>query len=255
MAQSIQHIGIIGSGNVAWHLSRHLSDRGLNIEWIYSRNATSGRELAAYAGSTYSESLPDRAVDLILLCVNDDAIQSVLGSIPSSIPVAYTSGTKPLEDLHFSGENLGVFYPLQTFSKEREIDLFDVPFFIEGRNTAFAQDLFDLAWKLSRKVKFANSAQRAELHLAAVIVNNFSNHLFYLAQQYLNSKELDWNDLRPLISETVAKLNQLDPYHAQTGPARRGDRETIQRQLDQLSSPLKELYAALTKSIEDTYSS
>lgn len=255
MAESIQHIGIIGSGNVAWHLSRHLNDRGLNIEWIFSRNEQSGKELAAEIGTSYFDTFPEQTVDLVLICVNDDSIQTVLDQIPSSVPVAYTSGTKPLEDLRFAGERIGVFYPLQTFSKEREINLFEVPFFIEARNTSFAQELFDLAWKLSRKVKLANSVQRAELHLAAVIVNNFSNHLFYLAEQYLESKDLDWNDLRPLISETVAKLNDLDPYHAQTGPARRGDRETIQRQLDQLSSPLKELYAALTKSIEDTYSS
>ncbi len=250
----IQHIGIIGSGNVAWHLSRHLKSVGLTIDWVYSRNIQTGEELASELRTVFHPGFPDKAVDVVLICVNDDAIQSVLDLVPSDQPVAYTSGTKPLEDLHFSGRDLGVFYPLQTFSKHREVNLFEVPFFIEATNTTFAEQLFDLAWKVSRKVKFANSKQRGELHVAAVMVNNFTNHLFYLAQQYLRSKDLDWNDLKPLMLETVAKLDELTPYDAQTGPARRHDQETIARHLQELPEELRALYKQLTQSINDTYS-
>lgn len=252
MPGSIQHIGVVGSGNVAWHLSRHLKENGIDIAWVYSRNASTGRELAEAVSSEYQDHLPPDPVDLVLICVQDDAIANVLKDISPKQAVAYTSGTRSLSDFSFSGE-IGVFYPLQTFSRQREINLFEVPFFIEASNTTFAQQLFDLAWKLSKNVKFANSEQRGELHVAAVLVNNFSNHLFYLAKQYLDAHQLDWHDLQPLMKETVAKLDEMDPYDAQTGPARRHDEATIAAHLEKLPEEWRALYDLLTKQITKTY--
>lgn len=251
---AIQHIGIIGSGNVAWHLAHHLKREGLTIDWIYSRNEQTGKELAHSIDSEFVSSIEKVQTDLALICVNDDSIQSVISQLPSSIAIAYTSGTKPLNDLQFEQLDIGVFYPLQTFSREKEINLFEVPFFIEANDVVFAQQLFDLAWKLSRTVQFASSEARKHLHLAAVMVNNFSNHLFYLANDYLSQHDLDWNNLKPLIQETVSKLDSLTPFDAQTGPARRNDQATIETQLALLEGKQKELYQLFTDSILNTYS-
>ncbi len=251
---AIQHIGIVGSGNVAWHLTHHLKSEGLTIDWIYSRNEQTGVELAESVESTFVNNLDNPSCDLVLICVNDDSIQSIISLLPDSVSMAYTSGTKPLSDLLIKGKNIGVFYPLQTFSKDKAVNIFEVPFFIEAADTTFAQQLFDLAWKLSRTVQFASSEERKHLHLAAVMVNNFSNHLFYIANEYLSKHQLDWNNLKPLINETVSKLNALSPFDAQTGPARRNDQATIQTQLALLDGEQKELYRLFTDSILKTYS-
>lgn len=252
MSKVIQHIGIIGSGNVAWHLAHHLTTVGISIDWIYSRNQATGIQLSTSVNAEFEHEIPSKEVDLILICVNDDAIQSILTKLPDGSKVAYTSGTKPLNDLQFNG-GLGVFYPLQTFSKERKIDLKEVPFFIESTTSTFAQSLFDLAWKISNNVQFASSEDRKQLHLAAVMVNNFSNHLVHLAKTYLDEKGLNWEHLKPLIAETASKLATISPYDAQTGPARRGDQLTIEKQLLMLEGDTKILYELITKSIQSTY--
>jgi len=252
MSKVIQHIGIIGSGNVAWHLAQHLKTVEISIDWIYSRNNETGKELSKAVNTEFELEIPTKEVDLILICVNDDAIQSILTKLPVGSKVAYTSGTKPLDELEFNGD-LGVFYPLQTFSREREIELKEVPFFIESTTSTFAQALFDLAWKISNNVQFASSDDRKQLHLAAVMVNNFSNHLVFLAKSYLDEKGLNWEYLKPLISETASKLANISPFEAQTGPARRGDELTIEKQEAMLEGTTKILYELLTKSIQSTY--
>lgn len=253
MSNAIQHIGVIGSGNVAWHLAHHLKSSGLSIDWVFSRNLETGQALADELGCSFEEKIPSSTVDLVLICVNDDSIQAVLNEINNAQAVAYTSGTKHLHEITFEGE-LGVFYPLQTFTKGRTIDLFKVPFFIEAADTYFAQSLFDLAWKLSHKVEFASSEQRKHLHIAAVMVNNFSNHLFHLAKMHAEEHQLDWKALQPLMDETVSKLHDLTPFEAQTGPARRNDEVTIQEHLALLEDDSKLIYQLISKSIQHTYS-
>ena len=253
MLSTIQHIGIIGSGNVASHLANHLKNSGLSIDWVHSRNAITGQALADELSCTFESKLPSSSIDLVLICVNDDAIQSVLDEVHNTQFVAYTSGTKHLHELTFEGE-IGVFYPLQTFTKGRNIDLFKVPFFIEAVDSYFAQALFDLAWKLSHKVEFASSAQRQQLHIAAVMVNNFSNHIFHLAKTHLEKHQLDWKIMEPLMDETVSKLHDLSPFEAQTGPARRKDDNTIQEHLALLEDDSKLIYQLISKSILKTYS-
>lgn len=253
MSNALQHIGVIGSGNVAWHLAHHLKSSGLTIDWVFSRNKLTGQALADELICSFEDKIPSSSVDLVLICVNDDAIQAVLNEINNSQAVAYTSGTKHLHELTFEGE-LGVFYPLQTFTKGRNIDHFKVPFFIEAGDSYFAQSLFDLAWKLSHTVEFASSEQRKHLHIAAVMVNNFSNHLFHLAKTHVEEHQLDWKTLQPLMDETVAKLHELTPFEAQTGPARRNDEVTIQEHLALLEDDSKLIYQLISESIQKTYS-
>ena len=255
MTQDIHKIGLIGSGNVASQLARAFESNDISISWIHSRNVTTGTELSNQYNADFithlSPSLP--GVDLILICVNDDSIQEVLDQLPSQLNVAYTSGTRPLQSLKYSSENLGVFYPLQTFTKGRSIDIFNVPFFIEALDTDFAQSLFDLAWKLSRNVNFASSDDRKKIHVAAVMVNNFVNHLFERSSEYMKANNLAFDHLLPLIHETIGKLSDLSPYEAQTGPARRNDRATMNEHLSLLEKDDKEIYKVITNSILRTY--
>ncbi len=250
MNEAIQHISIVGLGNVGYHLAKALAERGIHISHI----VTSQTEAPDFLSSTRLlhdyDLLPTD--QLVLLAVPDDKIGEVLEKIPESTPVAYTSGSKKIDSLP-KRKNLGVFYPLQTFSKEIDVNIFEVPFFIEGNNTEFAQQLFDLAWKISRKVSFANSEDRGKLHLAAVFVNNFTNHLNYIAKSYLDQENLDYEHLIPLLKETVNKLERNSPYDAQTGPARRNDKKVLYEHLSKLSDEKKEIYKVITNSILEAY--
>ncbi len=255
MSKSIQSVSIIGAGNVASQLSEELQYNGIKISAVYSRNMESARKLANHLNCEAVSSLnhlPEK--DLLLLCISDDAIESVLRQIPELYSVAYTSGSVVLSELP-ERKDLGVFYPLQTFSKQKKVNLFEVPFLIEATNTEFAQSLFDLAWKLSRKVQFATSEERKHLHLGAVLVNNFTNHMAFLAKDHLEKHQLDWELLKPLLQETFEKLKTAAPFDAQTGPARRNDQHTIDEHISMLNGLPKEIYEVISRSIQQTYNS
>lgn len=248
---TVKEITLIGSGNVAWHLCQTLSGLDYNVR-LFARNIAAAQEFQQTFDVQLIEKPEDIQNQLVLVCVSDSGIVPVLSLLDKSNRVACTSGTTELQTLP-ARENLGIFYPLQTFSKERKLDLFEVPFFIEANNTYFAQELFDLAWQLSHKVQFADSARRKELHLAAVISNNFTNFLFTLAKKYLEEKQSDWKLLEPLIRETAAKALDLGPEKAQTGPAKRNDRNTLAQHLDMLDGPQKEVYLLLSNAILEHY--
>jgi predicted short-subunit dehydrogenase-like oxidoreductase (DUF2520 family) len=255
MAKPIQSVSIVGAGNVATHLAQELQDNGVQVGCVYSRNQESARTLANLLRCDAISDLkhiPEK--DLVLVCVSDDAISAVLGQIPPVYSVAYTSGSVEVDHLP-QRKNLGVFYPLQTFSKQKKVNIFEVPFLIEATNTEFAQSLFDLAWKLSRKVQFASSEERKHLHLGAVLVNNFTNHIAFLAKEYLDKHQLDFELLKPLMQETFDKLKTTEPLNAQTGPARRNDLQTISEHISMLDGLPREIYEVISRSIQQTYNS
>lgn len=254
MKLRIEKLSIIGFGNVGSHLAAAFDRQGIHVSHIYTRS----RDLASQsAGATNSilveriEDLPER--QLVIICVPDSAIPDVLNQISDSCPVAYTSGSIELETLP-PRNRLGVFYPLQTFTKGSALDLSQVPFFIESNDAYFGSELFDLGWAISRKVNYASSQERKHLHLAAVWVNNFSNHMNFVAHEYLKSKDLSFDHLKPLLLETAKKLGTENPFDAQTGPARRNDSSTIEAHLKELSGTQKEMYRLISKSILDIYS-
>lgn len=250
--KGINSISIIGTGNVAFHLGNAFFEQGIQIDFVAGRNSSHVEELANRWKSASTNSYAEIKSDLILVCVSDDAISEIIDNLDTNIPVAYTSGAAELSNLARK-ENIGVFYPLQTFSKDKAVNLFEVPFLIESADPELSQRLFDLAWKLSRKVLFTSSEERKKIHLAAVWVNNFTNHMVYQAKDYLDQNSLNWELLLPLLSETVDKIKTMDPFEAQTGPARRNDKQTIETHLGMLSEKQKSLYAAISKSITDTY--
>ncbi len=249
-------IAIVGSGNVAFHLAQGLKDSNHQIAYILGRNELIGRALSTHVSADFFLEVPDQEVDLVLICVNDDNIKDVIAKFPFQQRIAYTSGTVNLSDLEKElPHEIGVFYPLQSFSKERDVNLFEVPFLIEAKEDDFAKLLFDLAWSLSRSVQYCSSEQRKLYHVAAVFVNNFTNHLLFLGQDFIEKKDLNFDILYPLIQETIQKAMSLSPFEAQTGPARRKDLNTLASQKTLLDTNQKEIYEILSKSILKTYHS
>jgi predicted short-subunit dehydrogenase-like oxidoreductase (DUF2520 family) len=250
----IKNITLIGAGNVATHLGKHLIKKGLTINGVFNRNSGKGGELALKLDSQQLKNLTfiPKNTDLVLVCVTDDEIANVLKEIPDKLNVAYTSGSIKIENLSHR-KNLGVFYPLQTFSIEKQVALDKVPFFIEANEANFGQQLFSLAKKISTSVQYASSEERFHLHIAAVMVNNFVNHLYTLANEHLEENQLNLEHLIPLIEETTSKINEIKPFEAQTGPAKRNDQEVIKKHLTSLTGTTKEIYALLSKSIQEKH--
>ena len=185
--------------------------------------------------------------------MKDSSINDLILSIPNHFNIAYSSGSVDLP-LDSQRGNYGVFYPLQTFSKERELDISNVPFFIEATNKTFAKQLFDFALLVSSHVTYATSLERKNLHISAIFVSNFINHLAYLSQEHAESNHLNWDHLKPLINETIYKIVNSSPKTAQTGPARRNDLEVINDHLQMLNGFPKDIYKVISDSILSTYS-
>lgn len=246
----VKQISIIGFGNVGYELSKSLLSAGISITHICTRSVIEDSNFPNTVFLTEIDKLP--IGQLTLICVQDSEIENVLSSIPAETPCAYTSGAVRLDQLNCKGE-LGVFYPLQTFTKGVAVDISEVPFFIESNSEQFGQTLFDLARQLSKNVKYANSEVRSKLHLAGVWVNNFTNHINFIAKEYLDGQNLDFEDLKPLLKETIRKLESNSPYDVQTGPARRGDLETLDLHMKMLNSDRKEMYQLISNSILKTY--
>ena len=244
---------LIGAGNVATNLGLQLKVAGIEVVGCYSRSITSSSRLASAIQTKKLNDLQHLPVhDLVLICVPDDEIASVISHLPKESKIAYTSGTVSLQTLP-NYPNLGVFYPLQTFTKEKLIDLKTVPFFIEANNSHFENELFELALHLGKQGTITNSEQRKQLHIAAVFVNNFTNHLAYIAKEHLEKHDLNWENLLPLLEETLNKIKDYNPKEIQTGPARRNDLGVLKTHLNELTGDPKTIYKAITDSIIHTY--
>lgn len=251
-------IAIVGSGNVAYHLAHALVKGGCTPEVIVSRNEQKGGDLAVQLGCTYINDIKNLSkADIIILSVSDSAIQIVADRIPASLRkraiVCHTSGTTSIDALQ-SCDNAGIFYPLQTFSRDRKVSYETIPFCLHGSSDVVAK-LDTLAHLISDNVYHIDDEERKKLHLAAVMVNNFTNHLLYLAKDLLEKDHIDPKILDPLISETINKIQSMTPLEAQTGPARRKDYNTIERHLELLDqqSALYSIYGLISQSIIKTY--
>lgn len=250
--QNANKISIIGSGNVGHHLAKKLSKVGVEVTHVSGHNSKSDLKLANEIGAVVCtiENLPKD--QLAIVCVRDEAIGEVLAQLDDSIPAAYTSGSIQINNLP-ERKDLGVFYPLQTFTKGSELKISEVPFFIEATNTDFSNRLMKLASTISDNVNLASSAERKNMHVAAVMVNNFTNHILHQAKTYSDEHNIDFKHFLPLLNETVNKLKSDTPFDAQTGPARRGDQQTIEDHLNSLEGSSQEIYKIISDSIKRTY--
>lgn len=248
-------IVIIGSGNVATVLGRKFKAAGHSILQIYSRNMSVASKLAYEwdTESTNYKSLVNRDAEVYIIAVPDDAIDDVIKDLrlPGKV-VAHTAASVPKDVLKDVSSHYGVFYPLQSLRKEM-ISLPDTPIFFDGSDEKAKKKLETLAHSISEeKVVHAGDDARLKLHVAAVIVSNFTNHLYALAEDYCRKEGLDFKQLLPLIDETEARIKEISPKIAQTGPAIRHDKETLEKHLHLLSGhpQLKSIYLLLTESIQ-----
>jgi predicted short-subunit dehydrogenase-like oxidoreductase (DUF2520 family) len=253
-------ISLIGAGNVAWHLSAALERAGHTIEEVYSRQKTNAERLAnrlRCAQATDDLDLRTSKAQLFLLCVADDAYELVLSrlQLPQNTLIAHTSGSLPLAILAAKQRPAGVFYPLQTFSKQKTVDFTQVLFCIEGQTPEAEKQLQLLAQALSQQVKLVSSEQRRVLHLAAVFACNFTNYMLSLADEILTEKGASLQLLTALIQETIQKALLDSPHTAQTGPARRGDLQLIEKHLETLQQKPEaaQVYRLLSELIVDKY--
>jgi len=246
-------IVLLGAGNLAYHLTNCLlNNKAIQVVQVYNRSLEKINYLKSKTSITNNLSeLKD--ADIYIISVSDSAILDLSSKLNFKTKlVVHTSGSVAMKELT-SNSNKGVFYLLQTFSKEREIDFSTIPICIEASEKKDLELLETLAKSISNNCFLINSEQRKNLHIAAVFVNNFVNHLYHLGNEICNENKVPFEILQPLIQETSNKIAELSPFEAQTGPAKRNDVKTIEKHKAMLTTNQQEIYTLLTKSIYKTY--
>ena len=247
-------IVIIGSGNVAAVLGRKFRAAGHTILQVVSRNASAASKLA-YEWSTESTNYPsiiNRNAEVYIIAVSDDAIDDVISDmkLPGKV-VAHTAASVSKDILKSVSEHYGVFYPLQSLRKEMP-GLPEIPIFVDGADEKTKKILEALAHSISDdEVEVSDDDERMKLHVAAVVVSNFTNYLYSLAEEYCRKENIDFKLLLPLIEEVAQRIKNISPSQTQTGPAIRNDLETIEKHLALLDKypELKKVYEFLSLSI------
>ena len=246
-------IVLIGSGNVAFHLAKAFSEAQIPISQIFGRNTTELQKISEQFSIPFStETLTDG--DLYIISVSDSSIAEVSALIKNeNVLVAHTSGSVSREAL--SGNyRKSVFYPLQTFSKSKNLDYSKIPFFIDAENENDEEILKNLASKISKNVMLANDEKRKYIHLTAVFACNFVNHLYARAKEISDSQGIPFDYFLPLIDETTQKIHELEPKLAQTGPAIRNDEKVLKLHESLLTDEEKlKIYKTLNESIKKMY--
>ncbi len=251
--QKILRIGIVGSGNVATQLAKAVSLSKHHLSQVLSRDIRQAAVLAKNTGSEAIDkpSMLSPKLDILFLALKDDALHSdLISQYPNNLTICHTSGSVSMEVLD-AFPNHGIFYPLQTFSKLKEVDFAEIPICLEASNTEVMQTLSLLASSLSPLVYEVNSKQRKALHLAAVFACNFTNLMYDISEDLCQKAGMDFEILRPLIRETAAKVQEHSPNEVQTGPAARNDKNIINRHINLLNQQVdyQEIYRVLTDEI------
>ena len=245
-------IVILGAGRVATHMAKALHKNGHKIDAVWSRTMESAQRLARVVDSSPVNDisvLPTDA-DAYIIAVKDSALQEVIAKATKGRETRlflHTAGSMPLSVFEGYTENGGVFYPMQTFSMEREVDFRAIPLFIEGADARIRQ----LAESISEHVYELSSDDRKYLHLAAVFACNFANNCYTLAAEVLEKKGLPFDVMLPLVDETARKVHELHPKEAQTGPAIRGDKNVMAAQAALLDSRMQAIYNLMSESIQE----
>ena len=260
MNRSIEDTPIvfIGAGNLATNLAKALYHKGFRIVQVYSRTDESARTLAGQVEAEYTTDLQEisKEARLYIVSLKDAAFVELLPQITEgrqNALLVHTAGSIPMSIWEGYAERYGVFYPMQTFSKQREVCFREIPFFIEAKRPEDAEFLKAIAATLSENVYEATSEQRKSLHLAAVFSCNFTNHIYALTADLHKKYNLPFDIMLPLIDETARKVHELAPRDAQTGPAVRYDENVISSHLAMLadSPALQEIYKLMSKSIHE----
>jgi predicted short-subunit dehydrogenase-like oxidoreductase (DUF2520 family) len=248
-------IVLFGAGNLAFHLGKALHKSGYQIIQVYSRTEASAQALAreVKAVAITNPSDFDDSADSIIFAIDDNVLEDTINKIDISGQLAlHTSGSISIDVFKGKAEHYGVLYPLQTFSKYRKIDFYDVPLFIESNSPSDLINLKMLATSIAAKVTLADSLQRKKLHLAAVFASNFVNHMYALSLELAKKSGYSFEIFKPIILETALKAIELgNPLAAQTGPAIRKNKEIIREHIEMLNNEREwqNLYTFITNSI------
>tara|TARA_B100000927_G_C16456910_1_gene466220 strand:- start:1088 stop:1876 length:789 start_codon:yes stop_codon:yes gene_type:complete len=254
-------IALVGSGRMAHNLSEGFIQNGHVVSHLIARPSKKGKALSQHLDAQWVsfENLQQNGlqqVDVVVLAVSDDVIEETSSlfsdEVQGRIPIVHTSASTHMESLRLF-QHFGVFYPFQTMTIGRNITWNEVPILIEANDKDLESRLMQLATTISAKAQIMSHTQRKALHLAGVFVNNFTNHLVNLAQDYLEEQAIDPSLTHALIQETMLKVLDIGPKQAQTGPAIRGDEKTIAAHLAELqdNEKLAKIYKQLSESIRD----
>ena len=251
----IQRVSLIGAGNVGHNFGLAFKQAGYLIHEIYSRTQESAVQLSQRLNCNFTTDLSqlDPGADLYIIAVNDDALPEIVESFPFKDKLCvHTSGATALDV--FEGKDFtdfGIFYPVQSFSKEDTESLAPIPICVEAEKKENEALLMSFGRSLSMKVYQLDSEKRKALHVAAVFANNFSNHMYAIAEELLSDSEISFDIVRPLIETTARKIHNRIPAEIQTGPAIRNDQKIIQKHLEHLQTypAYQELYESITASI------
>ncbi len=250
-------VTLIGAGNLATQLGKSLKKTGVTISQVYSRTEESARtlgELLEAEWLTDIKSLRNEA-DVYIFSVKDGALSELITEVCKGRGdklFLHTAGSMPMSCFEGKALHYGVFYPMQTFSKSKDVNFERIPVFIEGNSIETENVIRSLANKLSQRVIRLSSADRKYLHLAAVWACNFTNYCYTVASDILSEHDIPFDVMLPLINETTEKIQHIGPKAAQTGPAVRGDKNVMSQQLELMSdrADLQELYKMLSKGIK-----
>jgi predicted short-subunit dehydrogenase-like oxidoreductase (DUF2520 family) len=248
------HISFAGAGKVASALCKEFYNSGYIIDLVVSESEKSCRLLAESCNAAWSTNLvyPD-STDVLIIAVPDQRIISVLNTLncgPDTI-VVHTGGSTGLDVFPDRIHRKGIFYPLQTFTKEREVSFKNLPFLLESADDSILQTIKSMAESLGGAVHYVDSEHRRMIHLAAVFICNFTNYMLTRGEEVAIKAGSSLELFKPLLAETITKALEAGPKNSQTGPASRNDLNTIEKHLELLSfSPeLKQLYNEITQSI------
>lgn len=249
-------IVMIGAGNVATHICKALAGKDCSLAQVWSRSWESASELASLTGCEPVTSFDKvvRDADIYIITVVDSALDSVVGRLCAECHkgvFVHTAGTMPMQVFEGRAEHYGVMYPMQTFTKRKQLDFKVIPCFVEASDTDTLNVIKRFASLLSDNVYELSGDDRRWLHVAAVFACNFSNACCAMASHILKEHGLDFSVMLPLVDETMRKLHSLSPEEAQTGPAVREDYNVMGRHLEMLGGDekLRQVYDMMSKII------
>lgn len=253
-------IAILGAGNLAWNLAPALEDAGHEITEVYARDLQKAKEITERIYTAVPKDdldFSESRAELFILAIKDDALSEVADQVilPEGSILVHTSGAIPMEVLSQSSASyVGVFYPLQSFTKGKKVEFEEVPFLLESEDEGSLQLLKKVAKSLSQLVYILRAKDRQAVHVAAVFASNFTNHMLRIAEDILHRQGFDAELLKPLIIESISKSLQLGARKAQTGPAIREDYETLETHHHFLAynEQLAEIYRLISQDIIDS---
>ena len=246
-------VALVGAGNLATNLAVALQEAGHTIVQVFSRTSQSAELLAERVGTSAITDLHQLVsdADLYIVSISDSALSTLdYSAFPPQALVVHTAGSIPMDVIPLSRR--GVFYPMQTFSRQRIVDFSNIPIFVEASSEDDTTFLLDFARTINNKVYRLSSADRIYLHLAAVYCSNFVNHCYAMSEEILRQHGLPFSVMLPLVDEVAAKVHQVSPQEAQTGPAIRHDYNVIRHHLSLLEDQprLQEIYEIMSESIQ-----